>query len=402
MKQLKLNSKFILGIVFICIVLLLYFIISENIGKPNKEAIKNQEQEIYNKRSALPFSTNKLSVFDLKQILKDISGPSPESLKNHYRMYFRYPPNSRPLLAQMQDLIFPESLKNIQLPIYNKDDEEKKNPEYVFQFYSNSINVNFKNPFIATLKLRRKDNNELVKPEIISARTVSDIKTGLKFISKVDYYDDGTHSDKKKNDNIYTFKWTPFEKNRLHWGEVLMQVVFKTPNGTLVNYEVPFFSTPIIPAIFTGNIEEYLEAGSLKINFEVEVYKKGYYIIEANLFSEHNDEPVAFSVSQREINLGFQIITMQFYGTIFRDYEHAGRFFLRNLRGTRQNLPFSIGDLAAIAKMDIHNQPDNKNEPLQEKMPTYKEEFITKEYSLKDFTDEPFKSAAEIPQIKEF
>ncbi len=85
---------------------------------------------------------------------------------------------------------------------------------------------------------------------------------------------------------------------------------------------------------------------------------------------------------------GRQVATLEFYGKIFHDGGHEGRFQLRDIRGTCENLPFPPSWLGDPSKIEAIQNAEPKNEPLVLYIPYSNARYTTREYSLDQFTDQ--------------
>ena len=112
---------------------------------------------------------------------------------------------------------------------------------------------------------------------------------------------------------------------------------------------IDFQYTPAggIPARFTGTFRDGIENGSLVVYAQVEVARAGRYLIDCNLFDEH-DAPVAWTRTKAELAAGTHDVPLTFFGKVLADQHAAGRFHIGQLRGSRY-VPDADPDLEQMA-----------------------------------------------------
>lgn len=365
----------------------LFFIFSnsegdKNIRKEDHITRSIQENSLY---SGMKGSYN-MSEDDIRKL----AAPSQEAKNLAQKAYSMYPPNSRPLRKSMKDLIYPFQLQTSEIPIkLKKADKPEDQKDIVYQFSGPKYFITGDEEFVAYLKIFRHSTQEIVTSEIQKAEVVSDIKTGRQKLNPPEYNDNGTGKDKQSGDGIITFSWRPGSNTRIYWGQLALKVQFKVEDK-IVNSKLQFFSTPQVPAIFTGNFQENIVNGSLEIKAELNVKKSGHYIIEANLFHEGTDEPIHWVYYNGQLKSGMRDIPLLFYGKIFHDVGLEGQYVLKDLRGYRNNVPFNIDDMAKIAEGEIN--VEENDEPHREFIRSMVSEYTTKKYSLKDFSNQSLSS----------
>lgn len=356
--------------------------------------------ELYNRY----FRTH-MSVQNVHRLIQQM-GFSREALVTHYQYYFRYPHSSRPLNEDMTDVTSPFQMRTSPVPVFPKGQKDSTGrPQYSYQFHAPKFSIAGDQSFIAWLKVDNASNwstgresaperGSPVEPQIISAKILSDIKTGRVEIGTARYNDAGTDGDERAKDGIYTFSWKPAEKSRISWGELTLHVTFKVGDQE-IEHDLAFSCTPRVPALFTGLITEELRDGSLIIKPEVSVLEPGYYIFEANLYHKETQKPTHFV--NRKINLpaGTRDIELLFFGKIFHDKELAGKFVMKDLRGFRHNMPVNpddILDFKTVRKTGLSEDraKEKMNEPLHQFMVPYEKEYVTAEYDIDKFSSKEY------------
>lgn len=398
------NSKKIIGIVAVTAVLLavLFYLLSGDSGGPfgpggdsgnGGDSIGRSGEEGF------------MSPRDLERMMSE--GPSPVAMLEAYRLYARYPPNSRPLDEGMKDLTQPWQIRNIPLPIMpdprmrtesaikamvdellasGKSREEviaelekrgKDAPRFLFELNKHTITAD--DTLVAKLSVTDADGVP-VAIEVLGAQLESDEVSGQSGLGSVDYTQTGAGG--------YQFTWKAPGADKKYWGSLTLKVRAQVPG---VNGETElmqsFYSSPIVPARFTGQFSERLENGSLYIDAIVDVDRECKYSMHANLYSLQEDEPTHWAAADPILQPGRQIVTFEFFGRIFRDNGYAGKFELRDLRGTCENLPFPATWLGDPTKLKAIESTPPKNEPLLLYLPYTNAKYQTRSYKLEEFSE---------------
>jgi hypothetical protein len=100
------------------------------------------------------------------------------------------------------------------------------------------------------------------------------------------------------------------------------------------SFDVPFTPPKAVAGRFTGGLADRARDGSLEIDIGIEVFRPGYFVIDANLWSA-GDEPVAWTRFRGELGPGPRVVTLRFFGKAIRDRGKGGPFSLGELRGAR-------------------------------------------------------------------
>lgn len=333
------------------------------------------------------------SSMNLKRVIAQESAPTPEALRAHYKLYYRYPKNSRPLTKSMVDLLDPMKMQTSTLPLYKKGEDIKGPPSYQFQFNSPSHSITGSQLFIASLEVRNIAEGVAVRPDIKSAKVYSDFASGRQLLNEAEFNDSGFDEDARADDNIFTFSWRAGGKDRKYWGDLEMRVIFEIESE---EYEASlgFFHSPEMVAEFLGVFDEYMKDGSLTIAPQIDIKKGGHFIIEANLFHEETEEPVGWAYFNGELNPGVQQTPLIFFGRIFHDLALDGKFVLRNLRGFRNNIPFKLSDMQKVAEQGLDKMGiETKDEPDKEMIANYDQDYTTQEYKLEQFSKQEYQGA---------
>lgn len=348
-----------------------------------------------------------LSPRELERMMSE--GPSAQAIYEHYRAYSQYPPHSRPLNGQMKDLLDPWKVRNVPLPIIDdpqfrteaafrqwieaerargKSDAEieaeiKRRGENLprFEFDLTRAVITENEGLEANLRVLDSSGGALSGTTVLGAEILSDVSTGLRALGSGDVSANG--------EGQYRISWKPPSADKLYWGSLTLQVRLRAPGlQNEARIEQVFFSSPTAPARFTGQFSERLEGGSLFIDIGLDVQRECRYSIHGNLFSVAEDAPTHWAAAEVTLRPGRQVATLEFYGKIFHDGGHEGRFQLRDIRGTCENLPFPPSWLGDPSKIEAIQNAEPKNEPLVLYIPYSNARYTTREYSLDQFTDQ--------------
>jgi len=258
-------------------------------------------------------------------VLEQMGLISPQQALEDYKKLSIYPPNSRPLTKENIDLLMPNRRYEQPLPI-----EKGSDIYYLFTADKYHVIGNDSITFVLMVLEGTKPDSSRIPITIHKAI----IKKGMnnnkaKYISEL--------SLTKNNVGDYTADLVCAEafasekKTGTYWAEVEFKV-----GDEVIDAAIPFeyFPETTIPAKFTGNFRDYIKNGSLYVDVEVDVYRKGYYIIDANLFDK-DLEPVAYTIEKRELYSGKQWVPLLFFGKVIIDQKAKPQFVLRDLRGYR-------------------------------------------------------------------
>ncbi|MCR9144011.1 MAG: hypothetical protein NXI24_17320 [bacterium] len=412
------NSKQIMGIAGVVVILLaiVYFLLADgdSRGPAGPDGDIGRGEEIIGRSGDEGF----LSPRDLEKLVND--GPSPKAMLEAYRLYSRYPPNSRPLDQGMKDLTEPWKIRNIPLPIMpdprmrteaalkkmleelvasGKTREQaieeltkrgEGAPRFVFELNKHTITADDK--LVAKLSVTDADGVP-VPAEILGAQLEGDETQGKPGLGSVDYTQIGAGG--------YEFTWSAPGANKKYWGSLTLKVRARVP-GIDGETELvqSFYSSPIVPARFTGQFSERLDNGSLYIDATIDVERECQYNLHANLYSLQEDEPTHWVAADKVLQPGRQVVTFEFFGKIFRDNGYSGKFELRDLRGTCENLPFPASWLGDPTKIKAIETVEPKNEPLLLYLPYTNAKYTTRSYGIDEFSDAQWESEVKDKRLR--
>lgn len=355
--------------------------------------------------------------------------PSPRALLEAYRTYAQYPDFSRPLDKSMTDLTDPWSTSDVPLPIIDdpsvrtenalrervqelkgkgksEDEIEAELRKYYenlprYQFSANRHTLTFGDELIVTLKITDA-NGALLDFTITDAAVWGDPQMARSVLGRPDYNDSGFGADKKAGDGITTFTWKIPGEDKRYWGNLrLVATVSVKGVKNPVELVHSFFGSPIAPAQFTGQFHERLENGSLVIDAYLDVKRECKFILQANLYTQRG-EPTHWVTVNTVLEPGLRAASFVFFGKIFHDMGADGRFVLRDLRGTCENLPFPARYLNDPTKTDAVVNAKPLEEPLLFYIPYTSLSYTTqKEYTFKDFSNAEWSSPEKDARLRQ-
>ncbi len=158
-----------------------------------------------------------------------------------------------------------------------------------------------------------------------------------------------------------------------HHGPILVDAQIEYAPEVYHDETLRLFLTPAgrIPARFTGEVEDDLVDGHLRVRVGIEVDQPGQYRIDANLY-DRNDRPVAFSAYKGELSGADRFVLIDFFGRLLRDVGASG--------------PYRVGEIRGYRFMD-GEYPD------RERMAALPGHFPTNDYALDAFSPDEFMDA---------
>ncbi len=302
-----------------------------------------------------------------KHVLETMGLISPEKALSDYQQLSIYPPNSRPLSMENVDLVHPNRRFETPVPI-----EEGSDVHYVFTADKYRVIGNE----TVTFTLTAQEGDKQGADRLPLAVEKAEIRKG---------------ADPRKAKPAAALNFEPGERNQYlcefspaasfpgasKAGKYYASVKYRV-KGEVTSALIPFeyFPENTVPARFTGSFSEEIKEGSLYINAEIEVLRKGFYIIDANLFDQ-DGEPVAYTISKLELSQGRARVPLLFFGKVLVDSKSKAPYVLKNLRGYR----FIEVTAPDAELMD------------REMIREYEKEYATRSYSKSQFSDKEYDSA---------
>lgn len=314
-----------------------------------------------------------------------------------YQEWSVYPPNSRPLLKEHEDLIEYTVIKTHPQALLYIDPIDKKAVKSAYQCLLQPLKhtVVGGESQLVTLWCNRAPDGSFVPIQITDVFLEKHTPSGNQRQPTPNLNDKGQDGDVKAGDNVHTMTWKPGQSD---WGEMDLTIKLKVPEEKENReYELStgFFSSPRLIAEYTGQIRDKIVDGSLVVSAEINVMVPGYYELAANLFNTE-EEPVGITRMKVDLKGGKQWVDFLFFGKIIRDRGISGPYVLTALRGERKNLPLLPTELAGKSPQEAErimqaslNRPE-ATQPNREVMPASDKKLKTSAYKVSDFSDRPY------------
>jgi hypothetical protein len=184
-------------------------------------------------------------------------------------------------------------------------------------------------------------------------------------IGEVVYKDDGSDGDLMAGDGIYTARLT------LESGlpERTASYLVKVRAVTLEQQERLaaggfLYSHP--DAQLTGTYRDAHDGGDLAIDAELDVNDTGRFHLEATLYSQDGQVPIAWAQQAAELSSGRQWLQLRFHGLVMNERQIDGPYLLR-----------------FVALSTTTQMPNAKNRLVENA-------YVTGRYRAADFSDQPF------------
>jgi hypothetical protein len=324
-------------------------------------------------------------------------GVTPNVLIETYKEWAQYPPYSRPMSILNHDLAFPFIIESS--PAYLADTPESKEANgYVCLFQPRTwAVVGTEDIMYVTLECR-DEARKRVNISIDKHQVFREFE-GRRFGAvSAEVNDNGQNGDEVAGDNIYTFSWKPMKQD---WGDMSLEADITYGPGKKAKVTAAFFSSPNMPARFSGVFTDRADDGSLKVKAVLNVFKKGRYHLEANLKDKKNGDYIAYAIFDGNLNAGSQEIEFIFFGKILRDKGLDGPYIVTDFRGHRVNLPidpdwFSEG-AAGLKKI----QAAKTTEPDKELVYPYRDGYETRFYEVETFSRAVWNSPEKMERLKQ-
>ncbi|GAB4443074.1 MAG: hypothetical protein OHK0011_25440 [Turneriella sp.] len=355
--------------------------------------------------------------------------PSPRAVLEAYRAYAQYPDFSRPLDKTMVDLTDPWRISDEPLPLIDdprvrnesalrarieelkaagKSDEEisKDLQKYYeglprYQFSANRHTLTPGDELVVTLRVFDAGGAKL-EYTVTDAVIMGDPMMTRSVLGSPEYNDSGFSPDAVAGDGTTTFSWKIPGEDRKYWGNLKLNVGLRvrgTKEPVVVSHG--FYGSPLSPAFFTGQFHERLENGSLVIDAFLDVKRECKFVLQANLYSARG-EPTHWATVNTVLEPGIHAVPFVFFGKIFHDMGIDGRFTVRDLRGTCENLPFPARWLNDPARIDAVVNAKPLEEPLLYYIPYTSLTYTTqREYTFKDFSNTEWNSPEKEARLRQ-
>ncbi len=246
-----------------------------------------------------------------------------------YKQWARYPPTSRPI-GEQPDQLRPHSLLATVRPLdpnrggkatlRQEQDRLYLVPgEAAVVTLAASVGGAPATVVVAQAGLARLEGT----PAVLSAP-----------ISGVTFRDDGVAPDVTANDGVLTAAVLPPVASLSGYAGDLRLTVSVRVNGEQGEASFPFIYAGVPPARFTGTVREAVEDGSLALYVGVEVHVAGRYVVVARLY-DAGDRPVALLQQNDMVDVAARELRLLAFGKVLRDAGAVSPFTLRDVQGWR-------------------------------------------------------------------
>ena len=318
---------------------------------------------------------------------------------SNYRAWAAYPPDSRPLLKDHEDLLDFQTLRvNPQALLYVDPLTHKPTKSsYQCLIQPAKHTVVGSEAQVVTFWCNRAPDGAFVPVELTEVILQKRTPVGTKRLPTPNFNDRGEDGDRTARDNVHTMTWKPGASD---WGEMDLTLKLKVPEekeGREYELSSSFFSSPRLVAEFTGESRDRIDNGSLIVSAEINVRVPGYYELTANLFGA-DDEPVAINRVKVDLKQGRQFVDFLFFGKVLRDRDVSGPYVVSGLRGERKNLPVLPTELAGKTPAEMERlmqaslERPAASQPNREVMPASDKKLKTGAYRLSEFSDGEYDS----------
>lgn len=325
---------------------------------------------------------------------------SVERLIDDYREWARYPPNSRPLLPEHSDVI---DFRRIDVPpqrMPRKDGEKFRDSGFSCQLQPQRHSLTEGESMLVFLSCMKTGRPEREVIRIQNVRLEGSAGQRKFTLPEAAFSDGGKNGDEAAGDGIYTLQFSPRASD---WADVYVTVNFlieSDPSTFLHSMAAHFFSSPVAPARFTGQMRERLVDGSLVISVELNVEKPGTYTIEGNLMKE--DVPLAYAREDARLPAGKAWVDLLYYGKVLRDREQPGPFRLTGLRGSL-NTDVIQPEILSRPPREVEAFLKNvqSNQPNRMLIPYASAQYETARYTLAEFTNQEYDSPEKQKRVED-
>jgi hypothetical protein len=232
--------------------------------------------------------------------------------------------------------------------------------------------------------LRAVDSSNQVLPLVITRAVAQGITyNGTRQTPQVSvpFVDDGSGADPVPNDGAYAGVLAPAQTGLAGFAGTIRTEVRYSVNGQngAVIFDVIY--TPELPTVWTGQVREAVENGSLNFYLGAEVRQPGRYVISGRVDDAHG-QPFALLTFNDVLGAGPNEVRLTMFGKLMRDQDAA--------------LPLTLRDVDGYLLKE-NTDPDRALMPrLEGKV------YTSKNHPLKGFSDAEWQSEERTRYLTEF
>jgi len=150
------------------------------------------------------------------------------------------------------------------------------------------------------------------------------------------FNDQGVQGDSTAADGAWTFQFSPATQGfRNFTGQLRLDIRIEVQSPEGIQDGTLYFDmyyTPNPPAVWTGQVREALENGSLNLYLKVNVSQPGLYVATGR-FDDASGKPLVLAVHNGELTVGLQEIRFRAFGKLVRDSKASQPLKLRDVDG---------------------------------------------------------------------
>lgn len=257
-----------------------------------------------------------------------------EHAHSAYLEYAKYPPTSRPLREQ-PDQIKPHYVSPNKLPLARSD---QKLTDAMVTLTQDRFYVVGEERVMFTMACETSDGPAACEV-LSSAASVpfhaparNDGVSQVPPPASVPFNDAGQDGDAAAGDGTLTAFFGPSAQGfQSYYGPLQLDIELRVEGETgKASFDIMY--TPKAPAVFTGKFREALEDGSLSLYAEMEVEKPGRYVLAARV-DDDAGKSFAYLSFNEEVKAGKQEAKLVVFGKLIRDEQAKTPFKLRDLEG---------------------------------------------------------------------
>jgi hypothetical protein len=260
----------------------------------------------------------------------------------------RFPPDSRPLTADMTDVLRPNRRHEQAQPLATTQARgQKVDPEHdLFVLFTGPrYSLTPGEPLAATLEVTRGRPDEGRPAERVALevrecvlRAVGPPGAGPPPIAEgLPINDRGDQGDAKAGDLTYSIAIDPRALAGFdHYnGPALLEVAFTAPGASeIARAALDFKLSAVAPARFNGRVAERITPAGLELRVGLDAEQPGQYVVQGLLF-DARDKPIGFAVDRPSLARGSGEASLLFFGLLFHEADAQSPFVLRTVTGYR-------------------------------------------------------------------
>lgn len=238
----------------------------------------------------------------------------------------RYPPESRPIREQPDQVDLAEPERTRPLSRDNPDVQLKLKQDRVFVVGDEMVHF-----FVSC-----EDAQRTPRPcQVVSATAhEAEHMTGGDAAAAVPlvFADNGAGADSLAGDGTFTGRLQPSKQGFPLFSGTLRVNVHVRSGGAEGSAFFDILYTPSPPALFTGQVREVVEARSLQLYLGIHVRKAGRYVV-AGRVDDESGVPFAYVSFNEELKEGAQEVKLTVFGKLVRDEVPTFPLKLRDVEG---------------------------------------------------------------------